>query len=151
MSNSTQQLASIIGQFRAYETHLGIKEYEEAFEVVRELQTALDQIPLPEPYFGLAALQKTYPERHPEPWYNPQAAMEQQDALREARNQVDQVRMYMAAFEPYAQSRELKYLQARRELVSELKTLAEVVRKIDGLNRRELQVVSQTEGAKRCP
>lgn len=113
MSTLVDRLNESIELFAAYEQEIRFGQYEAAFNVIRDLQKRLST--LQEPPNGVE---------------NSAEQIRRMVDLKYAPELADNVRLALAAYQPYGQSKALKHLHQRQVLVGQLRRLAEVVARL---------------------
>ena len=118
-----ERLEASIQVFAAYEREVGPDQYEEALGTVRDLQAAFAEIRTPSSFIECALLSAEAP-------CAASVLMHRMVDLEFAREQADNVRLALAAYQPYGRSKAIRHLQARKHLVGQLRRLAEVSEKV---------------------
>ena len=115
-----ERLEESIRLFAAYEEQIWPDQYEEALSAVRDLQAALAETDTPARPIECNFMNTT-PATNLVTWMVDVAF---------AREKADNVRLVLAAYQPYGRSKALRHLRERQYLVDELRRLAKAGAKV---------------------
>jgi hypothetical protein len=123
----TDQLKRAMSVFAHYEQPLTDEQGQQAISLMREIETALHQIPTPviNPLFEAALVQLQEPHEQ-----RPILFVDGMNALFRAREQTETLLLMGIAFAPRCRSQEDEHMQQRRAMTAAMRRLAETLEKI---------------------
>jgi hypothetical protein len=122
-----ERLEEAIRLLAAYEREIWPDQCEAFLGTVRDLQAMLAEIRTPSSFLEVAIQKVTVPAESP---IDSSVLIQRMVDLEFAREKADDVRLALAAYQPYGRSKAMRYLQARKHLVGQLRRLVEAAVKV---------------------
>lgn len=133
-----ERLEAALQTFETYEKPIEQEAIEEATSAICGLYEELYKIPLPRISYIGAVLE-------PGIYGDPVEISRQRAALERSREQVEKVRIMLAAYKPHARSQAQRYLRQRRSLIHEMREILEAVKQIQPSSDRGKQRKARPE------